>query len=101
MVGGRRYESLEARRPKSQPKSYLLLSSHWAVLDEVWDFQTACTVTTSLDLTLETIPRFLEPILSLLESYIAGILGSLLVDQGEVPDTNFRYVQLQKDETYP
>ena len=61
----------------------------------------SCTVTTSLDLTLETIPRFLEPILSLLEGYITGILGSLLVDQGEVPDTIFRYVQLVLNEIYP
>ena len=61
----------------------------------------SCTVTTSLDLTLETVPRFLEPILSLLESNIAGILGSLLVDQGEVPDTKIVHVQLQEDEIYP
>ena len=62
---------------------------------------TSCTVAQSLDLTSETIPRFLEPILNLLESYIAGILGSLLVDQGEVPDTKIVHVQLQEDEIYP
>ena len=62
---------------------------------------TSCTVALSLDLTSETIPRFLGLILSLLESHIAGILGSLLVDQGEVPDTIFRYVQLGLNEIYP
>ena len=39
--------------------------------------------------------------MSLLESHIAGILGSLLVDQGEVPDTKIVHVQLQEDEIYP
>ena len=62
---------------------------------------TSCTVTTSLDLTLETVPRFLGLILSLLESYIAGILGSLLVDQDEVPDTKIVHVQLALNEIYP
>ena len=62
---------------------------------------TSCTVTTSLDLTLETIPRFLELILSLVESNVSGILRSLLVDQGEVPDTKIVHVQLQEDEIYP
>ena len=61
----------------------------------------SCTVALSSDLSLETTFRFLEPILSLLESNIAGILGSLLVDQGEVPDTIFRYVQLVLNEIYP
>ena len=62
---------------------------------------TPYTVALSSDLSLETTFRFLEPILSLLESNIAGILGSLLVDQGEVPDTIFRYVQLGLNEIYP
>ena len=79
--------------------------SLWAVLAGVWRLPdmklTPCTVALSSNLSLETTSRFLEPILSLLESNIAGILGSLLVDQGEVPDTNFRYVQLQQDEIYP
>ena len=59
------------------------------------------TVALSSDLSLETTFRFLEPILSLLESNIAGILRSLLVDQGEVPDTKIVHVQLQEDEIYP
>ena len=62
---------------------------------------TSCTVALSLDLTLETIPRFLELILSLVESNVSGILRSLLVDQGEVPDTKIVHVQLQEDEIYP
>ena len=62
---------------------------------------TPCTVALSSDLSLETTFRFLEPILRLLESNIAGILRSLLVDQGEVPDTIFRYVQLGLNEIYP
>ena len=62
---------------------------------------TPYTVATSLDLTLGTVPRFLGPILRLLVSNMSGILRSLLVDQGEVPDTKFRYVQLQQDEIYP
>ena len=61
----------------------------------------SCTVALSSDLSLETTFRFLEPKLSLLESNIAGILGSLLVDQGEVPDTISRYVQLGLNEIYP
>ena len=60
-----------------------------------------CTVALSLDLSLETIPRFLELILSLVESNVSGILRSLLVDQGEVPDTKIVHVQLQEDEIYP
>ena len=62
---------------------------------------TPCTVALSSDLSLETTFRFLEPILSLLESNIAGILGSLLVDQGEVPDPKFVHVQLVLNEIYP
>ena len=62
---------------------------------------TPCTVALSSDLSLETTFRFLEPILSLLESNIAGILGSLLVDQGGVPDPKIVHVQLQEDEIYP
>ena len=62
---------------------------------------TTCTVALSLDLSLETIPRFLELILSLVESNVSGILRSLLVDQGEVPDTKIVHVQLQEDEIYP
>ena len=62
---------------------------------------TPCTVALSSELPFETTSRFLEPILSLLESNIAGILGSLLVDQGEVPDTKIVHVQLQEDEIYP
>ena len=62
---------------------------------------TPCTVALSSELPFETTSRFLEPILSLLESNIAGILGSLLVDQGEVPDTRFGYVQLVLNEIYP
>ena len=79
--------------------------SLWVVLDGVWRLPdmnlTTCTVALSLDLSLETTSRFLEPILRLLVSNMSGILRSLLVDQGEVPDTKFRYVQLQKDEIYP
>ena len=78
---------------------------HWDVLGEVRKLPemnlTTCTVALSLDLTLETIPRFLGPILRLLVSNMSGFLRSLLVDQGEVPDTKFRYIQLQKDEIYP
>ena len=62
---------------------------------------TSCTVALSLDLTSETIPRFLEPVLGLVESNVSGILRSLLVDQGEVPDTKIVHVQLQEDEIYP
>ena len=62
---------------------------------------TTCTVALSLDLSLETIPRFLEPVLGLVESKMPGILRSLLVDQGEVPDTKIVHVQLQEDEIYP
>ena len=61
----------------------------------------SCTAALSLDLSLETIPRFLGAILSLLESYIAGILRSLLVDQGGVPDTRFVPLQLGLNEIYP
>ena len=91
--------------PRRTSGEHLQYTLHWDVLGEVRKLPemnlTSCTVTTSLDLTLETIPRFLEPILSLLEGYITGILGSLLVDQGEVPDTIFRYVQLGLNEIYP
>ena len=62
---------------------------------------TPCTVALNLDLSLETASRFLEPILRPLVSNMSGILRSLLVDQGEVPDTKFRSVQLQEDEIYP
>ena len=79
--------------------------SLWVVLDGVWrppDMNlTPCTVALSLALSLETTSRFLEPILRPLVSNMSGILRSLLVDQGEVPDTKFRYVQLQEDEIYP
>ena len=91
--------------PRRTSGEHLQYTLHWDVLAEVRRLPdmnlTSCTVTPSLDLTLETIPRFLEPILSLLEGYITGILGSLLVDQGEVPDTIFRYVQLVLNEIYP
>ena len=39
--------------------------------------------------------------MSLVESNVSGILRSLLVDQGEVPDTKIVHVQLQEDEIYP
>ena len=93
------------RRRRHEAKMYSYNLSLWVVLDGVWrppDMNlTTCTVALSLDLSLETTSRFLEPILSLVESNMHGILRSLLVDQGEVPDTNSRYVQLQQDEIYP
>ena len=62
---------------------------------------TPCTVALSSDLSSETIPRFLGLILSLVESNVSGILRSLLVDQGEVPDTKIVHVQLVLNEIYP
>ena len=50
---------------------------------------------------LRNYSQILEPILSLVESNVSVILRSLLVDQGEVPDTKIVHVQLQEDEIYP
>ena len=93
---------MSPRRTSGEHLQYIL---HWDVLGEVRKLPemnlTSCTVALGSDLTLETTSRILEPVLGLVESKMSGILRSLLVDQGEVPDTKIVHVQLQEDEIYP